>query len=111
MSRGLSVIAVFLVTILAGGCQQPVAPGNNCVAIMGVFDPRAPGFIVGYQSGVDPIATTKQLEAKYSFSASHVYTALPGFSAQLSTAALSGLRCESTISSISRDGVISIAAP
>src|SRR5450759_1729857 len=83
--------------------------GNGCVEVTGTFNPAAPGFIVSYQSGVDPVATTARLETKYTFSASHVYTALPGFSAQLSTAALSGIRCESTVSAITRDGVGTIA--
>ena len=107
MSRVMSVLVLGLSILVATGCQQSTDP----VDVTGTFDPAAPGFIVRYHSGVDPVATTAQLEKKYAFSASHVYTALPGFSAQLSAAALSGIRFESTVSSIAHDGVATFATP
>jgi hypothetical protein len=111
MWRVMSVLVLSLLTLIAMGCQRSTAPLNGCVEVTGTFNPAAPGFIVSYQSGVDPVTTTARLETKYTFSASHVYTALPGFSAQLSTAALSGIRCESTVSAITHDGVGTIANP
>lgn len=111
MRHVMSVPVLGLLTLVATGCERSTAPLNGCVEVKGTFDPAAPGFIVSYQRGVDPVATTARLEKKYTFSASHVYTALPGFSAQLSTAALSGIRCELTVSSISHDGVATILNP
>ena len=109
MSRVMSVLVLGLLTLLTAGCQQTTDPFKGCVEVKGTVDPAAPGFIVSYQSGVDPIATTARLETKYTFSANNVYTALPGFSAQLSTAALSGVRCESAVSAISYNGVATTA--
>ena len=107
MWRVMSVFVLGLLTLVATSCQRSTAP----VEVEGTFNPAAPGFIVRYHSGVDPVATTARLEKKYTFSATHVYTALPGFSAQLSTAALSGIRRESTVSSITHDGVATFANP
>jgi hypothetical protein len=107
MLRVMSVFVLGLLTLVATSCQRSTAP----VEVEGTFNPAAPGFIVRYHSGVDPVATTARLEKKYTFSASHVYTALPGFSAQLSTAALSGIRRESAVSSITHDGVATFANP
>ena len=72
----------------------------------GSFNPASPGVIVTYQTGVNPVTTTESLEAKYDFTARHVYTALSGFSAQLSEAALAGVCCEPTVAAISHDGVV-----
>ncbi len=118
MSRQMSVLAVAVMTLGPLACQRSTAPLfdwnagplSGCVEVKGTFNPSAPGFIVSYQSGVDPIATTAELSAKYAFSARHVYTALPGFAAELSSAALAGVRCESVVASISYDGIATIAA-
>jgi len=111
MSRVLSVFALGTITMVYAGCQRTTAPLDACVQVSGNFDPRAPGFIVDYKSAVDPLATTTRLEMKYGFSATHVYTALPGFAARLSNAALSGVRCESVVAAISHDGIATIATP
>lgn len=109
MSRGMSGLAFGVMTLLWTACQRSTAPFNSCVEVKGNFVPAAPGFIVSYKSGVDPVTTTALLETKYAFSASHVYTALPGFAAQLSNAALSGVRCEPSVAAISRDGIGTVA--
>jgi hypothetical protein len=107
MWRVMSVLVLGLLTLVATSCQPSTAP----VEVKGTFNPAAPGFIVRYHSGVDPVATTAQLEKKYTFSASHVYTALPGFSAELSATALSGIQRESTVLSIAHNGVATFAGP
>ena len=121
MSRVLSVFSLGMMTMLYGGCQRTkgaldvTAPLDGkatldaCVHVTGNFDARAPAFIVDYKSGVDPVATTSRLEMKYGFSAIHVYTALPGFAAQLTNAALSGVRCEPVVAAISHDGIATFA--
>ena len=111
MSRAVSVLILGLMTVSGAGCRGSTAPLDACVDVKGDFNPAAPGFIVSYQSGVDPVATTAQLETKYAFSANHVYTALPGFAAQLSSAALSGIRCERVVAAISHDGIGTFATP
>lgn len=110
MSRKMSVLALGVMTLGSMACQRSTAP-SGCVDVQGTFNPAAPAFIVSYQSGVDPIATTAELEAKYGFSARHVYTVLPGFAAQLSNTALAGVRCEPVVASMSYDGVGTFAAP
>ncbi len=116
MMRVRSVILFVVCAMAAEGCRRTTEPLTSdplptCLDVKGNFDSGAPGFIVSYQSGVDPIATTRQLETKYGFAATHVYTALPGFSAQLTTEALVGVSCEASVASISRDGVARLATP
>jgi hypothetical protein len=110
MVRVLSVLALGLITVAGAGCKRTTDPLNGCVEVKGDFNPAAPAFIVSYQSGVDPVATTARLERKYEFSARHVYTALPGFAAELSTSALAGVRCEAVVASIEHDGIARIAS-
>jgi hypothetical protein len=105
----MSVFVLGLSSLILTGCQRSTAPLNGCVEVKGTFNPAAPGFLVAYQSGVNPVTTTAQLETKYNFSANYIYTAPPGFAAQLSTAALSGIRCEPTVSLIEHDAVGAIA--
>ena len=110
MPRVMSVFALGLIMLVSAGCAGSTDPLKGCVEVKGDFNPAAPGFIVSYQTGVDPVETTTRLEAKYAFSARHVYTALPGFAAQLGDAALAGVRCEAAAASISRDGIVTFAA-
>jgi hypothetical protein len=107
----MSVLVLGLISVSGAGCQRSTAPLGACVDVKGAFNPAAPGFIVSYQRGVDPVATTKLLEIKYAFSAKFVYTNLPGFAAQLSNASLSGIRCERAVAAISHDGIGTITAP
>jgi len=124
MSSRMSVLAVGLMTLASVGCERITAPTpprsvqaplngplNGCIDVKGSFNPAAPGFIVTYRNGVDPVATTAALETKYAFTAEHVYTALAGFAARLSITALAGVRCESVVASISYDGIATIASP
>lgn len=109
MMRVIRGAVAVLVTLGLAGCQQLVDSLGGCVEVKGSFNPATPSVLVRYQTGVDPVATTKSLEAKYDFSARHVYTAaLSGFAAQLSDAALAGVRCESTVAEIERDAVATI---
>lgn len=110
MSRTMSVLTLGVMTLGSIACQRSTAP-SGCVQVQGTFNPAAPGFIVSYKSGVDPIATTADLEAKYAFAAKHIYTALPGFAAQLSNTAVAGVRCESAVASMSYDAIGTIGAP
>jgi hypothetical protein len=113
MKRVVSVCSLVAAAVVCGACRESTGPSSRdffgCVRVSGTFDPAAPGFIVEYRNGVDAVATTKQLEAKYFFSAKFVYTTLPGFAAQLNTSALAGVRCESTVAAISHDGVARLA--
>jgi hypothetical protein len=79
---------------------------DTCVEVQGTFDPRAPGYIVGYEAGVPVQATTSALAAKYGFTPTYVWdTGAPGFAAPLTDAAVEGLRCESAVKRIEHDGV------
>ena len=109
MSRVMAVGILGLLTLVAGGCQPTADPLSGCVEVQGTFNPAAPAFIVFYHSGVDPVAETSRLETKYNFSAGYRYKALLGFSAELSAAAVAGIRCESTVSTISHGGLVTTA--
>jgi hypothetical protein len=77
--------------------------------IDGQLDQRAPAFIIEYKPGTDFIATTAMLSVKYSFTAKFLYTAPPGFAAELSAAAVNGLQCEPAVKLIEHDGVGSVS--
>jgi len=113
MIRVMSVIVFAVCAAVVDGCgaaeQLTTGPLPTCLTVKGNFDPRAPGFIISYKPGVDPIATTKQMENKYGFKATHVYTALAGFSAELSSAAVIGVSCEPSVDSIEHDAIGTIA--
>lgn len=112
MTRVPFVIVVAVCAAGAEGCpveHLTTEPLPTCLAVNGTFDPRAPGFIVSYKTGVDPITTTKELENKYGFRATHVYTALGGFSAELSSAAVVGVSCEVSVASIEHDAIAGLA--
>lgn len=101
-----------LVGVVAGSaCSGTTAPPKvGCLAVLGKFDPRAPGFIIEYKSGVDPVANTAALSAKYSFTPTFVYTALPGFAAQLSAQAVNGISCEPVVAVIEHDALGGVAS-
>lgn len=109
MRLAMSVASVLSAAVLVSSCQRTTGPGAGCVAVLGQFDPAAPGFIVEYKAGTDPVATTAELGAKYSFVARFVYTAPPGFGGQLSPAAVEGVRCEPAVKIIEHDRIASIA--
>ena len=100
------VMSVLVGIVAVSACSGTTAPPKvGCFEVRGKLDPRAPGFIVEYKSGVDPVSTTAALSAKYSFTPTHVYTALPGFAAQLSEEAVNGLTCEPVVAAIDHDAM------
>ena len=110
-TQTLFVPAFALVLLQAcNSSTEPFGAADACVEVKGTFDPAAPGFIVSYNEGVDPVSTTSELETKYKFSATHVYTAaLQGFSAELSASALSGVSCEPTVALIEHNAAARLA--
>jgi hypothetical protein len=112
MIRVRSVTVFAVCAIAAIGCRgitDKNEPFKTCIEVKGKLDPAAPGFIVTYKTGVDPVATTKQLETKYGFAATHVYTALGGFSAKLTNSAVVGVSCEPSVASMEHDAAGTIA--
>lgn len=103
------LMSVFAIGILVSSCRS-ATESAGCVAVQGQFDPRAPAFIIEYKMGTDPIATTAMLSAKYSFAANQLYTAPPGFAAELSTAAVNGIRCEPSVKLIEHDAVMTLGS-
>jgi len=103
------LMSVFAIGVLVSSCRSATETAG-CLAVQGQFDPRAPAFIIEYKAGTDPVATTAILSAKYSFTAKQLYTAPPGFAAELSTAALKGLQCEPSIVLIEHDAIAHLDA-
>ena len=103
------LMSVFAIGVLVSSCRSATETAG-CLAVQGQFDPRAPAFIIEYKAGTDPIATTAMLSAKYSFSPRFLYTAPPGFAAELSTAAVKGIQCESSVKLIEHDAVARLAS-
>ena len=112
---------VGVLAVLSVGCQQgitsPDAPfallQPSCLSpapVLGQFDPRAPGFIVVFDSGVDASAEAPRLGALYGFTSRHVYThALQGFSAELTPPILAAIRCETSVNYASFDARVTLA--
>lgn len=76
--------------------NAPLACANPA-PLDGSYDPAAPGYIVMFRAGTDAAAETARLAQKYGFTTGPALEILPGFSAELTPAALAGVRCESTV--------------
>jgi hypothetical protein len=91
---------VILERLVPPACSDP-AP------LLGKFDPRAPGYIVVYNDGVDARLETARLAAAYGFVPTHVFEfAIRGFGAELTPEVVAGLRCEATIHIVEHDAVV-----
>ena len=104
------LMSVFAIGIAVSACHSTTEPAGACVAVQGQLDPRAPLFIIEYTKGTDPLATTAMLSAKYSFAAKILYTAPPGFAAELSAAAVKGLQCEPSVVLIEHDSIMMLGS-
>jgi len=112
---------VGVLAVLTAGCQEgitsPDAPfallQSSCLSpapVLGQFDPRAPGFIVVFDSGVDASAEALRLGGLYGFTPHHVFThALQGFSAELTPATLAAIRCETSVNYASFNARVALA--
>jgi hypothetical protein len=103
----LACSAALIATLPLASCRLPFGSGDDgCVEVQGTFDARAPGYIVGFRSGVPVRETTDALAAKYGFTPTYVYEGPPrGFAAQVSDATLDGLRCEPVVKVIEHNGL------
>jgi len=108
MRLALSVIAGLVVATGCSSSTEPALPG--CLKVQGQFDARAPGYIIEYKQGTDPVTITEQLSRKYSFQPTQVYQSLPGFAALLSKQAVLGISCEPSVALIEHDGIAYLAA-
>jgi hypothetical protein len=103
-------VSAFMLCLLAlAACSNGTEP-KGCVEVTGTFNPAAPGFLVAYKSGIDPVAVTSQLETKYQFQARYVWTSPAGFGALLTNDVLSAVRCESAVAAIEHDAVASLVS-
>jgi hypothetical protein len=105
-ARRTAAFAALLATLPLASCGLPFGFDDDaCVEVQGTFDTRAPGYIVAFDAGVPAQETTNVLAARYGFTPAYVYASPPGFAAQLTDAALAGLRCESVVKAIEHDAV------
>ncbi len=100
--------------LLALACRSSTGLGTqpSCVLpapLLGQADSAVPGYIVVFRAGVDPVAETARLGARYGFTPTHVYTAaLLGFSADLTSTSVAGVRCEPSVSYVEHDAVVRV---
>jgi hypothetical protein len=116
------LFAAGVLVTLVGGCSREGAralagPGAEVVPppcaspapLLGTPNPAAPGIIVSYRSSVDPVTETARLAALYGFTPSHVYAyAIKGFAADVPPATVADLRCETTVSFVEYDAVVTV---
>ena len=112
---------VGVLAVLSVGCQEGITSPDAlfellrpaCLSpapVLGQFDPRAPGFIVVFDSGVDASAEAPRLGGLYGFLPHYVFThALQGFSAELTPATLAAIRCETSVSYASFNARVTLA--
>ena len=104
------VSSVFVGLVVATGCSSSTEPSlPGCLKVQGQFDARAPGYIIEYKQGTNPVTITDQLSRKYLFQPRFVYTAPPGFAALLSKQAVLGISCEPSVALIEHDGIAYLA--
>ena len=120
-SRIMKARLVGALAVLSVGCQEgitsPDAPfallQPSCLSpapVSGQSDPRAPGFIVVFDSGVDASAEAPRLASLYEFTPRHLFThVLQGFSAELTPATLAAIRCETSVDYVSFNGRVTLA--
>jgi hypothetical protein len=83
-------------------CEDP-AP------LLGMPDPRAPGYIVVFHASVDAELEAARLATAHGFKPRHVWTtALEGFSGDLTREVVAELRCVSTIDFIEHNQLYSL---
>ena len=103
--------AMIVAAVALGACDNPSSPDHlDCAhpaPLLGHYDAAAPGFIVEYRNGIDAVAETKILAAKYHFTPTSVWTsALEGFAAEMSTQAVAGVRCEATVLEVEHNALV-----
>jgi hypothetical protein len=115
----MRALLVGVLAVLSVGCQETITSPDAlfvllqppCVRpapVLGQFNARAPGFIVVFEGGVDASAEAPRLAGLYRFTPEFVFThALQGFSAELTPATLAAIRCETSVSYASFNGVVS----
>ena len=103
--------AMVVGAIVLAGCDNATSPDHpSCLRpapLLGSYYAAAPGFIVQYRNGVDAVAETKILAAKYQFTPSSVWTsALQGFAAEMSPRAVAGVRCEPSVLEVEHNALV-----
>lgn len=111
----LSGVLCALLVVGASGCTRDLLDLTGappaCLSPAPLLGKKsaAPGYIVVYRDGTDAAAVTGRLSRKYEFTPRTVYEhAFPGFSAELSGAALAGIRCEKEVRYAEYNSVVRI---
>lgn len=106
-------------SVMLLGCRESLSPNarlvsplcENPAALLGQFDPNAPGYIVVFHDDVDAREETDRLAARYAFEPRAVWEfALRGFWADLSPEVVAALRCEASVKYMEYNQGVSIAA-
>jgi hypothetical protein len=95
------ILVVVVSTQLCGCGLNPLGLFAECLnpaPLVGQPDGAAPGYVVVFRDGTNPIQVTAQLEQKYGFKAKYVWqNVLLGFSAEFTTETREKIRCESSV--------------
>lgn len=108
----LLLTAGLLLALVGAPQGSPVAPEvqsscENPAPLLGIRSPEAPGYIIVFRKGTHARRTLARLRRTYRFRVEHVFrNTLAGFSAQLSEAALAGIRCEPEVEYVEHNTVL-----
>ncbi|HRC54817.1 MAG TPA: hypothetical protein PKU97_02790 [Kofleriaceae bacterium] len=92
------------------GDDEDAIAGPSCGApapLLGMYDARAPGFIIAVQAGLDVTQEVGRLTQAYGFKTSRVFTSISAFAAELTDDQVARLRCDSAIQYVQHDSVSS----
>jgi hypothetical protein len=116
MSRTQILRGVTAALLVLSACEDALAPVaepepacTDPAPLVGEYDPRAPGYLVMFHSGIDAAAETERLAIKYGFEPRYVFPVTSGFSADLDSATLAALRCEPTVSYVAYNAIVETA--
>ncbi len=110
---GLLGIVPLIGTLACSNESRPrvLALCENPAPLTGEPEPGVSGYIVSFHDGADAEAETTRVEAQCGFEARSVFQVpSPGFSADLSPAALDCVRCEPVVRSVAPNRPIFPAA-
>ncbi|HXT69407.1 MAG TPA: protease inhibitor I9 family protein [Vicinamibacterales bacterium] len=99
----------FVVAAAPAAVQPVIGRCASPAPLQGYLDPRAPGYVVAFNTGTNVDDAVAALAARYRFTPTHIYrSVLFGFAAQLSAETVEALRCEPVVRYVAYSAVVGV---